>query len=183
MLGVVLFGLIPARHAARVDVSEGIRQGSAIGGGKERKRLRRRFLLVQVALSALLLTTGSLFCQPRQRRPCGVGIPTGGNRDGHLDLQGRAIAPAERLVFFRRVLEEARQLPGVTGGTLSMIAELTGSNAETRIIPQEASDTIATQGTYFNQVGPDYHATLGIPLVRGRTSVPPTWRRRRASPW
>ena len=171
LAALLLFGLVPARVAARTDVVEGLKQGGVIGGA-DGSRLRRRFLLVQVALCALLLATASLFVRSLARagridpgfRPAGVVV-------AGIDLEGRPLDDEQRAAFLHRVLDAARALPGVETATLSMIAELTGSNAEATYFAEAAmaaADTSRPSRTYFNSVGPDYHRTLGIPLVRGR---------------
>lgn len=166
---LLLFGLVPAHHAAKTDVIQGLREGGAIGAA-DGSRIRRRFLLVQVALCAMLLATASLFVRSLGHagtidigfRPAGVVI-------AGIDLEGRLADEAQRAAFLERVLVGAREVPGVEAATLSMIAELTGSNAEATFFREGATaDTTRPEQTYFNGVGADYHRTLDIPLVKGR---------------
>jgi len=166
---LLLFGVIPARQVVRRDLAAGIRLASATGGGLQGARLRRRFLLVQVALCALLLATSSLFLRGLGRAS---QVPLGFNPQGVLvadiDLAGSRLTEAQRTAFFDRVLRDARQLPGVERATLSRILELTTANAETRVLADGAAGDSSARPTYFNAAGPEYHRTLGIPLVRGR---------------
>lgn len=166
-MALLIFGMLPARHAARRDVIDGIKDTGPIGGS-DGTRLRRRFLLAQVALCSVLLATASLFV----RSLAGAGsVDIGFRPEGvviaDIDLGGRPLDATQRAAFFQRVLGEVKQVPGVEVATYSMIAELTGSNAETVVLPQGMDSTQGRQ-TYLNVVGPDYHRTLGIPLVRGR---------------
>ncbi|MBC7897113.1 MAG: ABC transporter permease [Cytophagaceae bacterium] len=171
---MLLFGLIPARTASRLDVAEGIKQGGAIGGGIDGAKVRRRFLLVQVALCALLLATGSLFVRSLARASSvDIGFQPGGVVMAHVDLEGRGMTDPQRRAFFQRVLEDVSQLAGVQSATLSRMPELTGSNAEMSLQREGTpADSIGRERTYFNIVGPAYHATLGIPVVRGRDFAP-----------
>lgn len=170
MVAMLLFGLIPARMASRLDVAEGMKQGAAIGGGVDGARVRRRFLLVQVALCALLLTTGSLFVRSlASASSVDLGFQPTGIVMAEVDLAGRGADAAQRTAFFERVREGVSQLNGVQSVTFSQIPELTGSNAEMAIQREGMpADSINRLRSYFNVVGPAYHGTLGIPMVRGR---------------
>ncbi|MGQ0649239.1 MAG: ABC transporter permease [Gemmatimonadaceae bacterium] len=167
---LLLFGLIPARHAARTDVVESLKQSATIGGA-DGTRIRRRFLLAQVALCSLLLATASLFVRSLSNAGrIDIGFTPAGVLVSEIDLEGRSLDQTQRIAFFERVLSEARELRGVDIATLSMVAELTGSMAETTLFREGAiaGDSVRPEQTAFNSVGADYHRTLGIPLVRGR---------------
>lgn len=167
---LALFGLLPALQATRVDVVEGIKQDSGTGT-RSLARLRRRFLMVQVALCTVLLATASLFVRSLGRageveigfRPEGVLVVPYMDAESLGEEQGRA--------FFARLQDEAGRIPGVQSASISATPELTGSNAETRVFRQGEtldSDGRGGMSTYFNVVGPGYHANLQIPLVKGR---------------
>ncbi len=167
---LALFGLVPALQATRVDVVEGIKQDSGTGT-RALARLRRRFLMVQIALCTVLLVTASLFARSLGRAGT---IDPGFNADGmliapYIDIEN--LGEDEGKIFFARLLEEASQIPGVQSVSLSRTPELTGSNAETQVFREgESLDSEGRGGTstYFNIVGPNYHANLGVPLVKGR---------------
>ena len=97
-------------------------------------------------------------------------------------------------LFFQRVEEELRALPGVTAVTLSIVPILAGQNGATRCRrPRVQGRTRHRRNSHFNKVGPGYFSALGIPLIAGReftdadtvTAKSPssTRRSRRSSAW
>ena len=170
LVALAIFGLMPALQATRADIIEGIRQDSAIGS-RSGARLRRRFLLVQVSLCTVLLATASLFLRSLGRAQ---SVDPGFRTENMLiapyfDLQN--VPEPAGIAFYDRLLEAAEEIPGVVSASLSGTPELTGSNSATGFFREgEAPSDENRFGTitYFNIVGPGYHANLGIPLVRGR---------------
>ena len=168
-VAMLVFGLIPTREALRRDLVEGIKEGASIGHGVDGARLRRRFLVVQVALCALLLTTGSLFLRSLGRASSvNLGFRPQGIVTATLDIGGRQLGDVAQVAFFDRLLAEVRASTGVESATYSRIVELTGSNSETGLTTDVSPDSAQARSVYFNTVGADYHRTLGIPLLSGR---------------
>lgn len=169
VMAILLFGLVPARVALARSVSEGIKEGGAIGHGVDGARVRRRFLMVQVALCALLLATGSLFVRSLSRASAiPLGFQPAGVITAAFDLEGRGLTNDAQQAWFARFLALVREVPGVEVATWSRIPELTGSNSERTFLLDGAVDTTRARGTYTNSVGPSYHETLRIPLLAGR---------------
>jgi predicted permease len=71
--------------------------------------------------------------------------------------------------FFERLEQELAALPGVTGVTASMVPLLSGSNWGSSVAVQgfESGPDTDTHAN-FNEIGPGYFRTLGIPLMAGR---------------
>lgn len=167
---LLVFGLLPALQATRLNLAEGIKQDSGTGT-RAGARMRRRFLMVQVALCTVLLATASLFLRSLGRAKT---VETGFRPDGVLIapyIDVRNLPRDEGIAFFRRLVDESSRVPGVASATLSGTPELTGSNSETQFYRD--GDVAGTDGrdgtrTYFNVVGAGYHGTLGIPLLKGR---------------
>lgn len=168
-MAILLFGLIPARVALRRDVAVDIKEGSAIGRGAAGTSTRRRFLMVQVALCALLLATGSLFVRSLANAgSVDIGFRPQGIVTAWVDVGGRSMTPTQQVQFFERLLADVRESPGVAAVTYSRVPELTGSNSETELHTDAMPADAPVRRSYFNTVGADYHGTLGIPLVKGR---------------
>jgi predicted permease len=174
LVALCIFGLLPALQTTRSDIVEGIKQESGVGS-RSGARLRRRFLLVQVTLCTVLLATGSLFLRSLGR----AQTVDPGFRTEHMliapyfDLQN--VSQAEGIAFYDRLLDESSRIPGVVSVSLSGTPELTGSNSATGFFREgEAATSDNPWGTmtYFNVVGPHYHANLGIALVKGRDFAP-----------
>ncbi|MGI9626058.1 MAG: ABC transporter permease [Longimicrobiales bacterium] len=111
----LFFGLIPAFQATNPDLAPTIKD-EGTGGGKPPRITLRGFLVGgQVAASLVLLVGAGLFLRSLQARTSvdpGFGDQAAGLATIQLPADG--YEPEEREVFFRRVIEEAGQLPGVT---------------------------------------------------------------------
>jgi putative ABC transport system permease protein len=172
LLAGILFGLVPARHAWRVDLRETLSETNR--GGSVPMVVRTRAILVvsEIALAMLLLVVASLLFKSFER----LSQVSPGFYTDHLliaDMVRSATAypdPNVRLGFFDRLFDQVATLPGVrsVGGVSSLPVTGTGSALHFNIqghsprSPQEY--TIAG----YRVVSAGYMKTLGIPLIRGR---------------
>jgi predicted permease len=86
-----------------------------------------------------------------------------------LDTNSTPIPESERLRVYSEVIERVRALAGVrsvSGSTSSPIH--TGGNSRALVMPPGVPDNPETRGAFNNLVTPEYFATLGIDLLRGR---------------
>lgn len=166
-------GLAPAFRASRPDLVSALKDDSA-GGGSRHRRLGLRNLLVigQVAISTVLLIGAGLFLRSlgkaqsidpgfRLRRGAAIQVVVG---------LGGAYDEAEGRVFFQRLLERARALPGVRSAALAEHLPL-GLNIHSSSVEAEGRPK-PKEGEGFPvdvvSVGPGYFETLGISIPRGR---------------
>src|SRR5207237_6704554 len=63
----VLFGIVPALQATRLELAPSLRAGASAGRGRGAVRLGKLLIATQVALSVLLVFGGSLFMRSLQR--------------------------------------------------------------------------------------------------------------------
>jgi len=167
----VVFGLVPALQASRVDLVPALRDGAATGT-VGRSRLQSALVASQVALSLVCLVCAGLFIRGLQRaRSIDTGMRepqqvllagTDFYRAGYTDSTGPAALD--------RLLERVRALPGVrsasvaTGIPLSLSGmSSTGVGVEGYTFSPDETNAIP-----YSQVGPDYFETIGTPIVRGR---------------
>jgi predicted permease len=168
----VLFGISPALHAARADLSDALKSsGRGVAGSSN--RLRNALVVLQVALSfALTISAGLMFRSVLALNAVNLGFRT----DGLLVMQAHHPARTlddhlEAARFFDRAADQMREIPGVAASAAAMgvPAGQYGSNGAYVIDGQDfrhlgpsrpqANFTLATGG---------YFASLGIPLVAGR---------------
>jgi predicted permease len=171
----IAFGLAPVIRVGRSREMDGLRDGARSGGvGKE--RLRSVLVIVEVAISMVLLASAGLLIRALatiQRTDPGF------RAEGVLTLRAELPVPEYRTVaareaFYSRVLQEVRALPGVTtAGFISFLpmssfrggifpVALTGeANANTAI--RDAANVAA-----LRYVTPGVFDALGIPVERGR---------------
>ena len=164
----LLFGIAPAIHASRVDLSNSMRGARGSSTDRAGTRLRHALVVGEVAIASLLLAgTGLLgrsFLAMQQvdvaRDPdqvIGTWLIAGSTRFASAD---------DARAYYRRVLERAAAIPGVTASALTTALPLEGYSD--RMPFSIAGRPGATGGIGFKRVSPGYFATIGLPIVRGR---------------
>jgi predicted permease len=165
----VLFGLIPALHASRRDPAPVLKNdGSERGGG--RTRTQRLLVVVQVALSMVLLVGAGLFLRSlgkASRVDPGFDVAHGLTMSFDLNLQG--YSREKSLAFYQSLLERVEALPGVDSASLASLAPLSGRMVGMQLTPEGVDgEAPASLGTFVNAVYPGYFRTLRTPVLRGR---------------
>jgi putative ABC transport system permease protein len=167
----ILFGLFPALHSTRPDLISSLKgQSGQPSGARSAARFRHSLATAQIALSMALLVSAGLFT----RSLFNVSrVDLGLHADNVVTFQ---ISPArngykaeQSRQLFERVEDELSALPGVTGVTSSTVPLLAGSNWGNEVSVEgfkAGPDT--DSNSRFNEVGPGYFPTLGIPLLAGR---------------
>jgi predicted permease len=167
----MLFGLFPAIHSTRPDLVTAMRNSSGkLAGGRAASRFRTSLATAQIALSMALLISAGLFVKSLMnvsRVELGVKIDNVVTFAISPELNGYDSTRAKAL--FARVEDELTSLPGVNGVTASMVPLLAGSNWGTNVSVQGFKrDPDTDAGSRFNEIGPNYFRTLGVPLLAGR---------------
>lgn len=167
----VLLGLVPAWHAASPDLLPALKdEGALLASGSRGRRLRRAFVVAQVALSMVLLVGAGLLLRGLTRATRlspGFAAEDVGLVPVDLGLARYDVAQATALID--GLAERVDRLPGVRAGGLSMTLplELHVARRYTLVegyVPQPGED----REQYFGVVGPGHFAALGIPILRGR---------------
>jgi putative ABC transport system permease protein len=168
VLACLLFGLSPAIKATRTDPARTMQGGGRSSSeGHEAFALRRGLVVVQVALSLVLIVGALLFTRSLQNLAnVDLGFrPEGVVRAG-VDLRGSGIKPDALGEAFDRIVERLAAVPGVTSAANALIIPMTGPGWNQRVvIGGKVQDGLAL----LNQVGGTFFETLGTPLVAGRT--------------
>ncbi len=168
---VLLFALAPAAQAAPADVATTLRDSGTAGRAFGRHRLRRGLVAAQVALSVSLLVGAGLCLRSLQHATSMTpGFQADGVVVGWLDLFSAGYTAEEGRSYYARLLDRARNLPGVQAVTLTRRVPLGfvgGSFSDVTVEGHAVSDD-DPQGVGLNYVGPDYAATLQVPVIAGR---------------
>ena len=163
----VLFGLAPAWQMARTAVVDALKDERFRGG---RGRLRQGLVVVQLALSLMVLVSAGLALKSLRglldidtgfdgERVMVFGVDVG--RSGYKEDRGRQ--------FYAQLLERVRAIGGVEAAGMSVIPPLTGGGMRYTSVPEGRTyDPEHPINLSLNMVTPDYFRTLGIPLRRGR---------------
>ena len=167
----VLCGLAPVLRVIRGDLLAAIKSDAAgaVSAGPAGALVPRKLLvIVQVGLSVLLLLGGSLLVRTlHNAQRVDLGFDPGRILMASLYVPRNAGSAEEGASqVYRRVLEQATDLPGVESASLTYVAPLAGFAQTTRVTLQEQPDK-AVEST-FNSVSPRYFETLGIKALQGR---------------
>ena len=167
----VLFGLIPAWRASRVDPHAIIKAHTrTVVRGGSRFAVGKALVAGQIALSLVLVVAAALLMGSFRRL---VEADTGFNRSGVLlasvSLRYTSASPEGRNAVFQDLLDRARALPGVRAAAVSSITPVSGSYWNEEIAVDGYSAKTAEDGLiWMNEVTDDYFRTLGIRRLHGR---------------
>ncbi len=171
-LATLLIGLVPAMQTRKLDLATALKADSAgVVGGGGRAWVRSGLVLVQVSLSFVLLVVVGLLVQSLQKiRNSSPGFSTHGVLFTSIDLKSAGYDAQRAQTFQDELLERVKALPGVESAAFARMTPLSyGSFSESPIAVDGYQPPDAKQPTVqYNEVGPDYLATMGIPLVSGR---------------
>jgi putative ABC transport system permease protein len=145
-------------------------RGSSVGRGHA--RLRRLLLAMEVGLTVVLLVAAGLFLKSYQRlRSADMGCMTQNLLTIRLGLYGGSYHdPAQRVQFYRALLERVRALPGVESAGFGRAVPgqgYWGDNAFT-IVEHPPLPQGTAQFAIDRVVDAQFFPTLGIRLLRGR---------------
>jgi predicted permease len=166
----VLFGLVPALRATRVDLApalRGLRRGS---GQASRQRAGRVLVVAQVALSLLLLVGAGLLVRSVQK----LHAQDLGFSPGNVIIFSLGGGPSDRTPPSMAALERAARervlaIPGVQAASFSGMLIFSPSDiGATFSIPgsDPAGEPLTAR---YNSVSPGYFETLGMRIVAGRS--------------
>jgi predicted permease len=168
----VVFALAPALGAPRVDLLATLKASGGPGRGAPRVRLRRTFVVTQIAVSLVLLVAAALFVRSLLNLQ---DIDAGFDPKRVLvfemmpPVDERPVPIDEARRAYQRLLARAEAVPGVSAASVAfspLFTMGTWGNAVTveGFVPPPA----VTPRTFANAVGPRYFDVMRIPIRRGR---------------
>lgn len=167
----LFFGVYPALQATRSNLVSGLKGGASQGGGsRSDARFRSALVTAQIALSLALLVCSGLFIRSLTNvSRVELGLNPQGVATFSLAPVQNGYDPDRSRNLFQRVEEELAALPGVTAVSSSMVPMLAGSSWGNNVSVEgfESGPGVDTNSRY-NEVGPGFFRTLGIPILAGR---------------
>ena len=163
----VLVGLAPMTQLRRTDLASDLKAG-AREGHQPRRSLRTALVLVQCALSVILLVGAGLFVQSlRNVRDVRLGFDADSVLVVSLSMRDTRLDSAATVALRRRLLESVKTIPGVAYATLQESVPFAGTSS--RPIYVEGIASAAELGQFnSNAVSADYFRTMGTRITRGR---------------
>jgi putative ABC transport system permease protein len=162
------FSIGPALRGSAKNPSQGLRE-SFTTMPLTRARAQRALVVVQVALSIMLLGSAILLAQSiRRQYEIEPGFDTAHVLAAEFEPPTGTAGPDQTQEFAREALRMARQLPGVFAASVTTAAPLTSEGASMSIdIPGLTPAPREALEVPFSNAGPDYCAALGLTIVEG----------------
>jgi predicted permease len=175
LLAGMLFGLAPALQATRTDLIPALKaESGALAGGRRRWELRRLFVILQVALTLLLLVVAGLFGGSLQNlKALTAEYQTDQVLLLSFDPGQKGYSREQIRNFYAQLLEQAQTLPGVKQASIVRIrlfsSEFRGFGIEVEGYQPKPGEMMAV---LVNMVEPKFFATMGLTLMQGRDFTP-----------
>jgi putative ABC transport system permease protein len=167
----VLFGLYPALDATRQDLVSMLKAG---GGQPSARRSAIRFrnglVTSQIALSMTLLVAAGLFIKSLSNvTRVDLGLDSSNVFTFGVSPALNGYENEDSQALFVRAEETLAALPGVTGVTAALVPLIGGSSWGNGVNVEDFENgPDIDNNSRFNEIGPGYFSSLGIPLLAGR---------------
>ena len=167
----IVFGLAPALRSSRVDLN-GVLKDSGRSTGAGHSRARNAFVVVQVALSLVLLIGAGLLVRSYNHiQSSNPGFNPQNVLSFRLSLPNSKYKGPAVTNFYKLLTDRVKALPGIESvGTsyslpMSSVAFAWGPITIEGYVPKHSADFIMSNERF---VSPGYFAAMGVPLVKGR---------------
>jgi predicted permease len=169
----ILFGIVPALQASKLDVTSALKEGGRSAEGHRRTSARSLLLIGEVALSLVLLVGAGLliksFVRLQEIRP---GFNAHNVLIANVALPGAKYKDQQFVEFFRQLKERLEVVPGVqaVGGAVNLPLGASGYGIGRGFIPEGRPLSVdeAVDAMYSTITG-DYFRAFQIPVLAGRT--------------
>ena len=165
----LIFGLAPALHSANQNLVEPLKEsGRGVSGGFRRGRLRNALVIVEVALSLVLLAGAGLMMRTFvAMQQVDLGFRPNNILFTRLPLpKGQYKTTAQKQRFFRQLLGRLQMLPGVVAATTTTTVPPFGGIHSEIDIPGKTHYEKWT--AIYTLCSEGYFPTIGLRVLRGR---------------
>jgi predicted permease len=168
----LLFGLVPAVLTSHVDLAGALRsQSGGVVGSRGRSWVRSTLVLVQMSLSFVLLVGAVLLIQTLQAvRHANPGFATEGVLTTSVDLFTAGYDAQRGKTFQNELIDRLQALGGIESAAFSRRTPFSYTTYSSAPIAVDGYDAPPDQQptAEYNEIGPGFLATIGIPVVSGR---------------
>jgi len=164
----IVFGLAPALHATRQDLSTAVKgDGGGLTGKARGGKLRGTLVGVQVAVCmVLLIAAGLLMRGLYYAQTADPGFEMKGITQVRFDLPSQGYNLEKARPFQRELMARVAALPGVDDVEQARVTPL---GHQWEVTGLTLVGETQQRGFEFNVVTPGFFTMLGMPIVRGRT--------------
>lgn len=164
----LLFGLVPALHGTRLDPAPALKENARNLSRGARSTLGKSLVIVQVALSLVLLVDAGLFSGTlRNLQHLDAGFDRENLLTFELNPRLNHYSGAEIARLYARLLESLETIPGVRSATLSQYPLLGGSRNDAPLFVR-GGPVDEVRRVLVNEVAANFFDTLGLPVLMGR---------------
>ena len=171
LVTALVFGLLPALRASRSDPWTTLKDTiGSIAGGRGSLFLRKGLVVLQVALSFLLLFGAGLFVRSLHNlKSTDTGVALDNLVAFQLSASLNGYDNQRGTRFYESLLEKIRTAPGVKSAAYISVPILAGTEWDSSVAveghtPTDGEDIQA----FMNALSPGYFGTMGIRLIEGR---------------
>lgn len=172
LVTTLLLGLIPAMQTSKIDLAGALKSDSAgVVGGGGRTWVRSSLVVLQVTLSFSLLVGATLLMQSlRKIRTTNPGFSTTRVFDTSVTLAAAGYDAPRAKTFQDELIQRVCTLPGVEAAAYARVVPLGYDSFSSTPIAVDGYEPGANEQptAEYNEVSPNYFATLGIPRISGR---------------
>jgi predicted permease len=170
VLTVLLFGVVPAWRATRLDLTEMLRSRVTSQAAPGHASTSRSFVIAEVVAAMILLVAAAMFARSlHQLSAVQLGYSAEHLMLVRVDTSAAGYQGDQLFSFYRQMQERLATIPGVTAASFSANGLFDG---------HESGDPIAVEGyepsagdtphARLDHVGPGYFRTVGMPIEAGR---------------
>jgi putative ABC transport system permease protein len=170
LLTGVVFGLVPAWQAAKLNLNETLKEGGQTTA-RSGQQMRSLLVVTEVALTLVLLIGAGLLVRSFLRlQQVDVGFNPQNLLTAQINLPLEQYPDGPQWSsFFNRLLERVEALPGVQSVALTQYLPVSGSEGSVGFqIEGRPEEPGQPTSAGIRRVSRGYFRTLGIPLMRGR---------------
>ena len=167
----LILGLLPGLRITKTQAVTGLReQGRGVVGSTAWLRLGKLIVVGQLALSLPLLVGAGLLVRTLfNLQRVDLGYPKDNLLTARVDGQAAGYDPVRQAAAFEELLSRIRTVPGVRLATYSDNGIFGGSdNGDQIVVEGYAPKGPDDNGSRYDQIGPGYFSTLGVPVLLGR---------------
>jgi predicted permease len=167
----IIFGLVPAMQTTKPNIAGTLKDqaGAVVGGGHN--GLRKGLVVAQVTLSLLLLVGAGLFVRSLANlRNLGPGFSADRLVGFNIDPSLNGYTPERLKVFYPQLSEALSSIPGVQSVGLASVRILEDNEWDSSMSVEGFTPAKPDESAepFMNSIGPNYFATMGVPIVAGR---------------
>ena len=172
LLVTLVVGIIPAFQTRRVDLAGALKADTTgVVGGRGRAWMRSSLVVLQVSLSFILLVGAALLLESLDRiRSASPGFTTTSVVTTGVSVVAAGYDVQRAKTFQDELIDRVNSLPGVQSAAFARVTPLGYATYSSSPIAVDGyQPSLEEQPSVdYNQVGPGYFATLGIPIISGR---------------